>query len=62
MKNNEVVGKYIIVKSLLFDDFMKDDKGKIKLYESLSDAYGICGMHEFPDVLVLKIEYNHVEK
>jgi len=61
MKNSDVVGKYIIIKDLLFSDFMKDSKGKIKTFDSLDEACETCGMYEFPDVLVCKIEFNHVE-
>lgn len=61
MKNNEVVGKYVIVKDLNFSDFMKDENGKIKIYNSYDEAGLTCGMYEFEDVLILKIESNYVE-
>ena len=60
--NKKAVGKYIIIKDLEFSDFMKDDDGKIKLYNTINEAAETCGMYEFEDVLVCKIEYNHVEK
>jgi len=62
MENKDVVGKYIIITDILFTDFMKDKNGKINLYDTLDDACVTCGMYEFPDVLVCKIEFNHVEK
>ncbi len=62
MKNKEVVGKYIIVKDLEFSDFMKDSNDKIKLYNSIKEAAETCGMYEFEDVLILKVEHNYVEK
>jgi hypothetical protein len=62
MKNKDVVGKYIIIKDLQFTDFMKDLNGKIKTFDGLDEACETCGMYEFPDVLVCKIEFNHVEK
>jgi len=61
MENDKVVGKHIIIKDLEFSDFMKDDKGKIKLYDSLDDARETCGIYEFSDVLICKIEFNHIE-
>lgn len=61
MKNSEVVGKYIIVKDLQFNDFYKEN-GDIALCDSFEEANIVCGMYEFPDVLILKIEYNHVEE
>ena len=62
MENNEAVGKFIIVKDLLFSDFMKDEDGKIKVFDTALEASETCGMYEFPDVLICKIEYNYIEK
>lgn len=61
MVNEKAEGKYIIVKDLEFSDFMKDENGNIKTYDSLREACSVCGMYEFPNVLVLKVEYNHIE-
>lgn len=61
MENLEAVGKYIIVKDLNFTDYMKDENGKIKLYDTLNDARIECGMYEFENVLIMKIEINYVE-
>lgn len=61
IENSKVVGKYIIVKDLNFSDFMKDEQGKIKTYDTLDDTHTDCGMYEFEDVLVMKVEFNHVE-
>jgi hypothetical protein len=61
MENEKAVGKFIIIKDLEFSDFMKDEEGKIKLYDSLREACETCGMYEFPNVLVCKIEFNHIE-
>ena len=58
----KVVGKYVIVKDLNFSDFMKDEQGKINIYDTLEEACNVCGMYEFENVLVLKVEYNHIEK
>jgi len=62
MKNIEVVGKFVIVKDLQFSDYMKDDNGKIKIYDTFLEAAETCGIYEFEDVLILEISYNHVEK
>lgn len=62
MKNSEIVGKYVIVNDLTFTDFMKDKNGNIITYDSLDDACLTCGMYEFPDAIVLKVEFNHIER
>lgn len=62
INNKDAVGKYIIVKDLKFSDYMKDLEGKIKMFDTLDEAGETCGMYEFPDVLICKIEFNHVEK
>jgi hypothetical protein len=62
MKNKDAVGKYMIIKDLNFSDYMKDDRGKIITFNTFDEACLTCGMYEFEDVLVCKIEFNHVEK
>ena len=62
MKNENAVGKYIIIKDLNFSDYMKDLEGKIQIFDTLNEACETCGMYEFENVLVCKIEYNHIEK
>ena len=59
--NKDIVGKYAILKDLSCQDFMKDENGKMCIYDTLEDACTICGMYEFKDAIVIKIEYNHVE-
>jgi len=61
MENEDAVGKYIIIKDLQFSDFMKVESGKIQTYNSLEEACDACGMYEFPNVLVCKVEFNHIE-
>lgn len=61
MNNNKATGKYIIVKDLDFNDYMKDLSGELRLYDTLDEACETCGMYEFKDVLVMKVEFNHVE-
>lgn len=62
MKNSELIGKYVIVKDILFSDYHKDSEGKIKIFDTLDDAGDVCGIYEFEDVLIMKVEFNHVEK
>jgi hypothetical protein len=62
VENSKVVDKYVIVKDLNFSDYMKDENGNIQVYDTLERAGLTCGMYEFEDVLILKIEYNHIEK
>lgn len=62
MENKDTVGKFIIVKDLLFSDYFKDENGKIKTYNTIEEATNICGIYELPDVLILKIESNYIEK
>lgn len=61
MENEKAVGKFIIIKDLEFSDFMKDKDDKIMTFNTLDEACVTCGMYEFPNVLVCKIEFNHVE-
>ncbi len=61
MKNSEVVGKYIIIKDLQFSDYMKDEHGKICVYNNIDEAEIECGMYEFEDVLIVKILENYKE-
>lgn len=62
MENKDSVGKYVIVKNLQFSDFMKDKHGNTLIYDTFEEAAITCGMYEFPDVLILKVEFNHIEE
>lgn len=59
--NSKAVGKFIIIKDLQFSDYMKDKDGNIKTYDTLEQVSLECGMYEFPNVLVCKVVFNHVE-
>ena len=61
MTNKESVGKFVIVKCLQFSDFMKNEKGEIKVSDSYDQAMLVCWMYEFEDVLVMEIKYNYVD-
>ena len=53
-------GQFIII-DLRTMDFMKDNEGRIKFYNTLDDALLICGMYEFQNAWVMKLIYNHIE-
>jgi hypothetical protein len=53
--------KYVIV-DLRNMDYMKNEKGEINYYETLDEACTVCGMYEFEDAWVCKLEYNHIEE
>lgn len=61
MENKDAVGKFIIIKDLEFSDFMKDKDGKTMTFDTIDEAYDTCGIYEFPNVLICKIEFNHIE-
>ena len=52
--------KYVII-DFRNMDYMKDAKGKIKCYETKEEACLVCGMYEFQNVWVIRLEYNHIE-
>ena len=43
-------------------DYMKDEEGNIRYYDSAGEAAAICGMYEFEDAWICKLIYNHKEK
>jgi hypothetical protein len=53
--------KYVII-DLRNMDYMKDDEGKICVYDTLDEAGDVCGMYEFEDAWVCQLIYNHKEK
>ena len=52
--------KYVII-DLINMDYMKDKNGKIIYYETKEEACLVCGMYEFQNVCVIKLEYNQIE-
>jgi hypothetical protein len=52
--------KYVII-DLRNMDFMKDEDGKIEMYDTLHEAGNVCGMYEFEDAWVCQLIYNHKE-
>lgn len=59
--NSSVVGKYIIVQDIELNDYMKDEEGKIKTFNSYQQALETCGIYEFENALILRVIYNHIE-
>jgi len=53
-------GQYVII-DLRNMDFMKDEEGKINYYDTKQYACEVCGMYEFENAWVMKLEYNHIE-
>ena len=52
--------QYVII-DLRDMDFMKDEFGAIKYYDTMEDACSTCGMYDFEDVWVMQLMYNHKE-
>lgn len=53
--------KYAII-DMKTMDFMKNEEGFIKLYDTAEEASTVCEMYEFDDVWVVKFIYNHRER
>lgn len=58
----DIINKFIIVENLQFNDFMKDNEGNIKLFDTEHDALMVCGMYEFPNAIILEIKNTHKEE
>ena len=52
--------KYVII-DLRNMEYMKDEKGKICVYDTLDEAGDVCGMYEFEDVWICQLIFNHKE-
>ena len=57
----ELIGKFFIISDLENTDFMKDEEGKIAVYDSETDAMDMCGFCEFEKALVCEITNYHIE-
>ncbi len=53
-------GKYVII-DLRTMDFMKDQDGIIKYYDTEEEAGLECGINELENAWVMKLIYNHIE-
>ena len=54
-------GQYVII-DLRTMDYMKDEDGNIKYYDTEEQAGIVCGVHEFENAWILKLVYNHIEE
>ena len=54
-------GKYVII-DLRTMDFMKDETGTIKYYDTEEQAGLACGIHELENAWVMQLVFNHIEK
>jgi hypothetical protein len=54
-------GKYVII-DLRTMDFMKDEHGIIKYYDTEEEAGLTCGIQELENAWILKLIYNHIEE
>ena len=53
--------KYVII-DLRTMDFMKDQDGIIKYYDTEEEAGLECGINELENAWVMKLIYNHIEE
>lgn len=53
--------KYVII-DIRTNDFMKDKDKNICVYDDIDDALLTCGMYEFANVWIAKLEYNYIDK
>jgi hypothetical protein len=53
-------GQFVIIDFRTMD-FMKDKNGKICIYDTINEAYAVCGMYEFENAWVCELKYNHIE-
>lgn len=54
------VGQFVII-NLINMDFMKDETGKICVYDTMEEASSVCGIYEFENVWICELKYNHIE-
>lgn len=52
--------KFVII-DLRNMDFMKDEEGVIKYYDTREEASDTCGICEFENAWVMELVYNHIE-
>jgi hypothetical protein len=58
MVGDEIKGKYLII-DLNTMEAMKDVNGVIRAYDTVEEASLVCGMYEFEDVWICKLESNY---
>jgi hypothetical protein len=58
MVGDEIKGKYLII-DLNRMEAMKGVNGLIRAYDTVEEASRVCGMYEFEDVWICKLESNY---
>ena len=53
--------QYVII-DLRTMDFMKDESGNIKYYDTEEEAGVVCNIYELENAWVMKLIYNHKEE
>ncbi len=53
--------KYIIVDIETKEFFHSSENGRINIINTLEEAKEICGIYEFPNAWICKLEFNHIE-
>jgi len=54
------IGQFVII-NLINMDFMKDEAGEIRVYDTMEEASLVCGIYEFKNVWICELKYNHIE-
>jgi hypothetical protein len=60
IKVEDMKDQYVII-DIRNMDFMKNESGKIKYYDTEEEASEVCGFYEFENAWVMKLIYNHIE-
>lgn len=53
--------KYIIVDIESKEFFTNSENGTVDIINTIEEAKEICGIYEFPNAWICKLEYNYVE-
>lgn len=56
------VGKFVIIDFIDKDYFKNSKTGEIIVFTEKKEALETCGMYEFENSWVVKLEFNHIEE
>ena len=59
--DDNLIGKFILVKDLEFSDFFKNKENKIIKFDSEFDAATACAINELDDYFILEVKKKHKE-
>jgi len=59
--NNNMKGKYVII-DLRDMGYFKENGKDIVYFDTLDAAAETCGMYEFENVWIMKLEYNYIDE